>query len=244
MFLRSPDGDPCMKKKTVAIHTIVLIRHAKTDMKWSARYDSTGFDAACEAYEESHILLDTVAEDLRGKSVPDRFEVLAGTRPRAVQTAHALYDIPEDGLRTTPLLDEVPMRSFKDTDRMLPLWLWEVMARVQWFFGSKRQPETRKMTKERISGLIALLESEEKSSFLLISHGFYMRELMNGMRRRGFNILRRNMIAVEHLERVRITPRDLHCGGCRHNCMLTNPGCDVGRDKARRLGFQPPSTIR
>lgn len=226
------------------IHTIVLMRHAKTDMKWNARYDSAGFDAACEAYAGSRILPDAIPEDLRGKSVPDRFEVMAGTAQRAVQTARALYAVPEDGLRTTALLDEVPMHSFMDTDRQLPLWLWFFMARAQWFFGSRRQPETRKMTRERIGRLVALLEAEEKSSFLLISHGFYMRELMAEMRRRGFNILRRGVIAVEHLERVRITPRDLHCGGCSHNCMLTNPGCDVGRDKARRLGFQPSRELR
>ena len=106
------------------IHTIVLIRHAKTDMKWNARYDSAGFDAACEAYAGSRILPDAIPEDLRGKSVPDRFEVMAGTAQRAVQTARALYAVPEDGLRTTALLDEVPMRPFMDTDRQLPLWLW------------------------------------------------------------------------------------------------------------------------
>ena len=50
------------------IHTIVLMRHAKTDMKWNARYDSAGFDAACEAYAGSRILPDAIPEDLRGKA--------------------------------------------------------------------------------------------------------------------------------------------------------------------------------
>ena len=35
-------------------------------------------------------------------------------------------------------------------------------------------------------------------------------------------------------ERILVTRRNLHCGGCSHNCLLTNPGCGVGRDKAQR----------
>ena len=35
-------------------------------------------------------------------------------------------------------------------------------------------------------------------------------------------------------ERIRVTERSDHCGGCQHNCLLKNPGCGVGKDKAAR----------
>ena len=61
--------------------------------------------------------------------------------------------------------------------------------------------------------------------------------LMDALRRRGCCFNRFYTGAVRPLERILATSRTAHCGGCGHNCMLSNPGCGVGRDKAHRAGI-------
>ena len=41
---------------------------------------------------------------------------------------------------------------------------------------------------------------------------------------------------IQPLERFLVSRREEHCGGCQHNCFLSNPGCGVGREKAMRAG--------
>lgn len=63
----------------------------------------------------------------------------------------------------------------------------------------------------------------------------FLKLLLDQMERKALVILRRERGTPKPFERIRISERKDHCGFCNHNCLLRNPGCGIGMDKARRL---------
>ena len=63
----------------------------------------------------------------------------------------------------------------------------------------------------------------------------FLKILLDQMARKALVILRRESGAPKPLERIRISERKDHCGFCNHNCLLRNPGCGIGMDKARKI---------
>ena len=61
-----------------------------------------------------------------------------------------------------------------------------------------------------------------------------LRFLLRALEKRRCVIRRAQSGAIHPGERIRVTERSDHCGGCQHNCLLKNPGCGVGKDKAAR----------
>ncbi|MCH5259641.1 MAG: hypothetical protein J1F18_07805, partial [Lachnospiraceae bacterium] len=84
--------------------------------------------------------------------------------------------------------------------------------------------------------LLDLLEAKNQDC-ILISHPSFIKILLNRFSARGYCITGRNTVRIAPLNRLLITKWDMHCGGCGHNCLLSNPGCGVGRDAARRRGI-------
>ena len=157
-------------------------------------------------------------------------QVLAAPCPAAEKTAALLIDGGE--LRIEPLLAPVADRPFRDSGSA-PFWLWREMARLQRSSGSKRQPESRKEIAARAEKLMARLEQEEKDC-VLIADCILTEELLDRARVRGYTRARTGIFRYQPWERVLLTKRNVHCGGCAHNCLLANPGCGIGRDKAAR----------
>ena len=209
---------------------MLIICSGKPAMTWKKLYQSADYDEAC---------LQAMNCDIK-KAESER--ISAGGRPvyvssgrGALQTAKLLFtdtDIIEE-----PLLDEVPQRSYKDTEKELPLRRWQLMASMQRFFGNSRQPESRVQAKVRAKKLLDLLESRNQDC-ILISYPNFIRVLLDCLSSHGYYINRQNLFRIAPLERIAITKRDMHCGGCGHNCLLSNPGCGVGRDAARRKGIK------
>ena len=96
--------------------------------------------------------------------------------------------------------------------------------------------EAKRAARKRAEELIEKLEKDGRDC-VLFSHPGQLPLLMDALRRRGYCFSRFSSGAVRPLERILATSRTAHCGGCAHNCMLSNPGCGVGRDKARRAGI-------
>lgn len=94
----------------------------------------------------------------------------------------------------------------------------------------------KKDARKRAGELIAELEKDGQDC-VLFSHPGQIPLLMDALRLRGYCFSRFYTGAVRPLERILVTSRTAHCGGCGHNCMLSNPGCGVGCDKARRAGI-------
>ena len=203
---------------------IILIEQAATDMEWEAAYDAAGFSRALERERSCGI---AAAERKRSSSA--EYAVYTGTALAARRTAELLFELPE-APTVTPLLDDVPLQPFRDTGKKLPRWLWQRMGEIQWASGSGRQVEGRGETLRRAGELVDQIEAAGRDC-VLISRGLTMRALKSVLRRRGY-LLEGGDLRPTPLERVRATKRELHCGGCAHNCLLTEAKCQTGKNKA------------
>ena len=158
--------------------------------------------------------------------------VLAAPGERARQTAECL--LPGTALQEEPLLAPIPHRAFRDSAGERPLWYWLQGARWQARTGSPRQPESLKASAERAEALVERLERAGEDCVLITDESM-VPLLLDRLRVRGCCAARSGVGRFRPWERILVTRRDTHCGGCAHNCFLSNPGCDIGRDKARRL---------
>lgn len=144
----------------------------------------------------------------------------------AKETAEALC--PGARLTVHDGLDEAAPTPGAFSDAALPLALREKLD------APKR--EAKRAAAARGETLIAALETAGEDA-ALFSHTGQIPLLMDALRVRGYCFHRSELGAIHPGERILVTSRAAHCGGCGHNCMLTNPGCGVGRDKAQRAGI-------
>lgn len=217
--------------KGIMVMKMLIICSGKPAMTWKRLYQSAGFDEACRYAMDCDIENEKV-ESERISSGGRPVYVSSGKGAR--QTAELLFT--DANIIEEPLLNEALQRSYKDTEKELPLWYWQFMAFIQRFSGNRRQPESRAQAKARAKKLLDLLESRNQDC-ILISHPNFIRVLLDCLSSRGYYITRQNLFRIAPLERIAVTKRDMHCGGCGHNCLLSNPGCGVGRDAARRKGI-------
>lgn len=208
---------------------IVVIRHAPVQMRWEKSYSSEGFDEAMRKYDQSPVL-----SDAKEIPFPEERPVYVSSLQRTADTAKILFG--DKDVTVSSLLDEVPLTSFMDTDKQYPLSVWNLMGRIQWFFGSARQTETRKDTKKRAKELVRLLQKRGEDC-ILISHGWFMGVLTGELKRAGYIARRSGLIRIAPLERIVFTEKALHCGNCAHNCLLTHPGCAIGKERAAAKGI-------
>ena len=83
-----------------------------------------------------------------------------------------------------------------------------------------------------------LIEKIQGKDCILVTYPLFLAELLDRLRIHSYVVQRTGMLKIQPLERFVISRKDEHCGGCQHNCFLSNPGCGVGRDKAMRKGLQ------
>lgn len=204
-----------------------IICSGKTAAAAVGSFDSAGFDALCAEERELGLIPGTTE---KSASANGR-KIYVGSSRADRETARLVF--PDGEIVREPLLDPIPCRSFKDTGKKLPLWLWRLMARLQWRFGAKRQPESKKDSFRRAEGLVSRLEAEN-ADCVLVCHRSFLGVLADVLRKHGCCISRGGIARYAPMERILVTARSMHCGGCSHNCLLTNPGCGVGRDKAAR----------
>ena len=203
---------------------IILIQSARTDMRWKTHYDAEGFSRACREEADGS----AAAAPVR-KSDASAYRVYTAEDPAARQTAELLFTLaapPE----TTPLLNEIPLRPWRDTAAEHPLWLWRAMGTAQWIRGSDRQSESRADTRRRASEFAGQLERAGQDC-IVICRGRIMAALKAALRARGF-LLEGGDLRPRPLERLRATKRTEHCGGCAHNCLLAEAKCHIGQAKA------------
>ncbi|MBR2532064.1 MAG: hypothetical protein IKE56_05280 [Lachnospiraceae bacterium] len=216
---------------------ITLIRTARPNHEAPLRCSSAAFNETAAADEHSGILPYT------GRIFETSGRIIyCGTQERYRQTAKALFGIDtdphhaSDGILFTPFLDEIPMRAFIETERELPLSVWKTMALLQWLAGDPRQPETRSRSIQMAVQFIDEL-LQKHANCILISDERRINLLVRELRNRRFRIKRGGFRRIDYLDRIVATDNEPHCGGCMHDCPLTNPGCMIGKDKAAKAGL-------
>ena len=133
---------------------IILICQAGTDMVWESRYDADSFERAIETERGCFAVGGSVR-----RIDASAYRVYTGTSRACMQTAEILFER-TGPIEATPLLDDVPIRAFRDTGKALPLWLWKAMGEAQWRADSRRQGETRYQTERRVEKLADRLEAK------------------------------------------------------------------------------------
>lgn len=166
---------------------ITIIRHAKVQFQWNSIYNSNEYRDACISYETSPII-HTITKE-RPKLSNDQ-SIFTSRMQRTYDTANLLFDNPQ--FKMTPLLNEVPLSPFIDTKLKLPLFLWNICGRLQWYINRKTQSETRRQTYLRARHIVKLIKKEDQDC-ILITHAFFMLTLIKVLKRNGFQIHKRNL---------------------------------------------------
>lgn len=164
-------------------------------MTWDKKYNFVTYDLACEKYDKCPIIF-SQKEYIKAD---DTKTVYISELPRTYETACRIFN--KRDFYKTEFLNEVPLKSFRDTDKMYPLWLWNFMGRLQWLLQSKRQMENRKDTIIRAKEMIKLLEKYQQDCYL-ITHGFYMRTLIHELKKQGYKIKKSNYFGIANLDMV------------------------------------------
>lgn len=163
-------------------------------MLWEKSYNSTTYDFACNNYDKCGIISEK--RDLK----PDTTKTIyISELSRTYETAQKLFG--KSDFIKTALLNEVPLKSFKNTEKIYPLWVWNVLGRLQWFMQNKRQPEGKKETKIRAKKMIDLLKKKNEDCYI-VSHGFYMRTFIKELKKQGYRIKRNRLFGVSNLEQI------------------------------------------
>lgn len=173
---------------------ITLIRHGKVNMKWPGKCSSEEFDMACEEYDRSDLEYINVVSSKRQTG-----SIYVSHLSRSIHTAKLLF--PDSEYYEMSEIGEVPLKSFVDTPKRLPLWMWNVLGRVQWYIGSGRQLEKRKDTIQRANKVIDLCE-RKKEDCILVTHGFFMHTLLKVLKNRGYQVSGNKQFDIKNLQMI------------------------------------------
>ena len=138
------------------------------------------------------------------------YRVYIGASPAGRATAEALFTLPSAPV-VSPLLDDVP----------------GTQAGLRAALAAGRE------ARRRAGEFLDLLEKDEHDSVVICGRQS-MSALRSVLRRRGY-LLEGGSLVPRPLERVRATKRSLHCGGCAHNCLLSEAKCEKGRNKLKGI---------
>ena len=159
---------------------VAIIRHGKVDYEYRKRSTSSEYDRDCLEYDKA---------PLRRAEYPvpahDYRKIYVSTLPRSQATARGIFG--HDNYVVTGWIDEVPLSSCFDTRRKLPVWFWNVAARLQWFFNCSRQQEVRIQTERRIKWFLDMI-LKDNVDCAVVTHGFYMHFLVQKMKKTGFTL--------------------------------------------------------
>lgn len=169
---------------------VCLIRHAKVAMEWPKKCNSVEFDNACMEYDEAGIL------EVNSADTDDSYKrIYVSNMYRSRETANRLFP----GWDCSEIeVEEVPLKSFADCSLRLPLWIWNITGRLQWYANSKRQSENRRSTTERCKRVIHELECRNENC-IIVSHGFFMRTFIKCLKKQGYSVSD-NKIGISNLQ--------------------------------------------
>lgn len=157
---------------------VTIMRHGKVHHKWKRWCTSKEYDEQCRLYDEAPLEERFIV--MQGNSANP---VYISTLKRSEETARQLFG--DVKFVRSKLIHEVPLRSAFDTRIKLPTWFWNVAGRVQWYFGSGRQEESRKQTWQRAERFVRDI-ADKNQECAVVTHKFFMLTLIPVMEKNGF----------------------------------------------------------
>jgi broad specificity phosphatase PhoE len=172
--------------------SITLARHGEPALSRKVKLHSAGYRDWWGRYEEGGLLAGQVPPDLLKAAAEGAGEVVASTRPRAVETARAVCG--ERAFATDVRFIEAPLPppQFPRYLRFSPR-TWGVISRFWWWFFDHHQgEETRDQAKirahEAAKALVKM--AEEGQDVLVLAHGFFNGMVGVELRRMGWKLVR------------------------------------------------------
>lgn len=155
------------------MQTIYLLRHFKVKDTQLSNLNSDEFTSWVRNYDFYEL-------EYKNIELPKIDKAYVSSQNRAIKTANYLkLDYEESNL-----LVEVEAFSFVNTKLRFPKWFWLILSRTLWFFNLI-QFETKKQTVKRVEKFLSKIEKEEKT-ILIISHGLFLKLLINQLKKRDF----------------------------------------------------------
>ena len=158
---------------------IGLVRHFKViSPRGNKKLNSTEFNDRMSGYDIYPVKPNVVNIN------SDEWDVCyASTLSRAQTTAKTIYN---GEIITTPLIVEVPLSAFINTNTRLHYMVWQIVGRIAWLFSLKSQEEVKPQTLLRINEFLTQIKDSENENILIVSHGFFMKVLVRELKKRGF----------------------------------------------------------
>jgi len=157
--------------------TIYLLRHFKVQDNGNLWLNSNEFNHWVDTY-------DTLPLKMMNLDLPKEIELIyCSTLSRAKRTREEF--LPEVETIYTDKLMEVGSQVFFDTKIRLYKYAWFAMGSIMWYFN-KCGTENRIDTQRRAKELVEELKTLNKTDVLLISHGFFMKVLVEELIEQGF----------------------------------------------------------
>ena len=95
---------------------IRIIRHGEVDYNWGRKLDSKGYDRSCREYDESPIK-DSEKRLILAEGEP----IFISSLERTFHTAKQVFG--DEEVHRSKNFDEVPLRSYKDTEKKHAVWV-------------------------------------------------------------------------------------------------------------------------
>ncbi len=154
---------------------IILVRHYKVNISHKSWLNSTEYSDYCQNYNICPVI------DQEPPTLPE-YKLYTSYMDRAKETARLITGkIGEelDGVY------EVTFNGFLKSNRKLPFWLWELLARIQWYFNSKKQKESLDSTRERIEKASDYL-IEKNEDCIVVMHSIAIKVMSRVLKKKGF----------------------------------------------------------
>lgn len=162
-------------------------------MQWPGICNSADFDQACNDYDNADIVkIDRLQQG------PEYKKLYVSKLDRSIKTAQALF--PNDAYEIINV-EEVPLKSFKDSSHKYPLWLWNIIGRIQWYRNNNRQDEVRSETIKRAQVVIKELANKNEDC-VIVTHGFFMMTFIRCLKKQKFSVHNKSKISFSNLQIV------------------------------------------
>ena len=180
------------------VMTIYLIRHGLVDFDWEKKLTSKEYDKAWSDYDYRPIKPIT-----KRFEVPEDAKIFVTSYQRTQETARQYLGREDFTIVPDGMADEVPLVSYKDSEKARRVWKMNVRGRIQWYTHGKRQPEWRRNSLERANKLLDYLEAQDAETVVVVFHGFFLRTVSRALRLRGYKQEGRPKFSVPNLLTVK-----------------------------------------
>ncbi len=187
------------------------------------------FAAFCNGEADRSIIKENVPR-LKSKG----YEIYAAPGKAAAQTAELFFG--DVSVKEESLLSSVTVKTGIRSEKARSRTFWRFLLFLWNTFGAGH-----KALSNQADELLKRLEEKGKSCILVCSP-YVARVLIGKLRNRNYVVTRSGSFFPKPLEQFQFTKRNMHCGGCGNNCLLTSPGCAVGKETALKRGIKPEYT--